>query len=135
MWKDIYMKSEFQFSNPSLLKLSFGLNEGFGDNEKVKIAVKPEVEIGSGPEKDSSVVILKLAIGNEDASAPFYIYAEEGAVFKWNAEKIDEQHKEKLLKQNAPALLLSYLRPTISVITAASPFNAYDIPFMNFTKE
>lgn len=75
-----------------------------------------------------------MTIGKEDASVPFYIYAEEGAAFRWNAEKIDEQHREKLLKQNAPALLLSYLRPTISVITAASPFNAYDIPFMNFTE-
>lgn len=128
------MISEFQFSNPSLLNLSFGLNDGFVNSENTNIEIKSEVEIGSGPEDNSAVVILKLTIGKEDVSAPFYIYAEEGAAFRWNAEKIDEQHQEKLLKQNAPALLLSYLRPTISVITAASPFNAYDIPFMNFTE-
>lgn len=128
------MISEFQFSNPSLLNLSFGLNDGFVNSENTNIEIKSEVEIGPGPEDNSAVVILKLTIGKEDVSAPFYIYAEEGAAFRWNAEKIDEQHQEKLLKQNAPALLLSYLRPTISVITAASPFNAYDIPFMNFTE-
>lgn len=128
------MISEFQFSNPSLLNLSFGLNDGFVSSENTNIEIKSEVEIGPGPEDNSAIVILKLTIGKENVSAPFYIYAEECAAFRWNAEKIDEQHQEKLLKQNAPALLLSYLRPTISVITAASPFNAYDIPFMNFTE-
>lgn len=128
------MISEFQFSNPSLLNLTFGLNDGFINRKNTNIEIKSEVEIGPGPEANSAVVILKLTIGKKDVSAPFYIYAEEGAAFRWNAEKMDEQHQEKLLKQNAPALLLSYLRPTISVITAASPFNAYDIPFMNFTE-
>ena len=56
------------------------------------------------------------------------------ALFRWNPEKVDAEHSEKLLKQNAPALLLSYLRPTISLITSASPYAAYDIPFMNFTE-
>ncbi|MEI3592754.1 MAG: hypothetical protein V8Q05_07985 [Lachnospiraceae bacterium] len=36
---------------------------------------------------------------------------------------------EKLLNQNAPSLLLGYLRPIISQITAASPYNAYNLPF------
>ncbi len=43
-------------------------------------------------------------------------------------EKVD-----KLLNQNAPSLLLSYVRPVISQLTGASPFEAFNIPFMNFT--
>ena len=70
----------------------------------------------------------------KDDSSPFFIEAEEAALFRWNPEKVDAEHSEKLLKQNAPALLLSYLRPTISLITSASPYAAYDIPFMNFTE-
>lgn len=60
--------------------------------------------------------------------SPFYIEAEEAALFRWNPEKVDAEHSEKLLKQNAPALLLSLFTLTISLITSASPYAAYDIP-------
>ena len=40
----------------------------------------------------------------------------------------------KLLNQNAPSLLLSYLRPVIAQVTMASPYGAYNIPFIDFTK-
>lgn len=130
------MVSAFQFSNPSLMKLSYSINDNFNKdgNENINIEIKNEVEIGAGPEENSSVVILKLTIGAEDGSAPFYIYAEEAAAFRWEADKIDNELSDKLLKQNAPALLLSYLRPTISLITSASPFPTYDLPFMNFVE-
>lgn len=130
------MVSSFQFSNPSLLKLSFALNNGFEteDASQINISLESHVETQPGPEENSAVVVLNLLIGKKDDSAPFFIEAEEAALFRWNPEKVDAEHSEKLLKQNAPALLLSYLRPTISLITSASPYAAYDIPFMNFTE-
>ena len=131
------MVSSFQFRNPSLLKLLFEINNGFerAGEAEINIDIDSKIEISPGIEENSAVVILKLVIGAKNNSAPFYIYAEEGAEFRWNPSKIDNGHEEKLLKQNAPALLLSYLRPTISMITSASPFNSYNIPFMNFTEE
>ena len=36
------------------------------------------------------------------------------------------------LNQNAPAVLLGYLRPIVAMITAASPFSAYNLPLINF---
>ena len=129
------MVSSFQFSNPSLLKL-FALNNGFEtkDASQINISLESHVETQPGPEENSAVVVLNLLIGKKDDSSPFFIEAEEAALFRWNPEKVDAEHSEKLLKQNAPALLLSYLRPTISLITSASPYAAYDIPFMNFTE-
>lgn len=129
------MVSAFQFSNPSLLKFSYKINDGFSKEEdSINLDIHNEISIGPGPEEDTSVVVLKITIGADDNSAPFYIYAEEGAVFRWETEKINDSQSEELLKQNAPALLLSYLRPTIAMITAASPFPSYNIPFMNFTE-
>lgn len=130
------MISSFQFSTPSLIKIDFKLNDGFipENGEENHININTEVEISPGPEDNSSVVILKISIGAEDDSTPFYVYAEEGAAFRWDPEKVDEEHSKKLLKQNAPALLLSYLRPTIAMVTSASPFNSYNIPFVNFTE-
>ena len=46
-----------------------------------------------------------------------------------------EEQQEKLLTQNAPALLLSYMRPLVASATAASPYPAYHLPFIDFTKE
>lgn len=130
------MVSSFQFSNPSLLKLSFILNDGFKkeDDSKINIPLDQHVEIQPGPEENSAFVVLSLLIGKKDDSTPFFIESEEAALFRWDPQKVDKEHSKKLLKQNAPALLLAYLRPTISVITSASPFAAYDIPFMNFTE-
>lgn len=131
------MVSSFQFSNPSLINLSFSINEDFSmkDNEGTNIDVKTEISIKDGLEKNSSMVILKLEIGARESSSPFHIQAEEAAIFNWNADTIDEFQRDKLLKQNAPALLLSYLRPTIAMITSASPFVAYNVPFMNFSEK
>ena len=130
------MVSSFQFSNPSILNLTYKINDGFTKKEEdnINLEIHSEISVGPGPEENSSIVVLKLTIGTDDNSAPFYIYAEEGAAFRWEADKVDDNLSEKLLRQNAPALLLSYLRPTIAMITAASPFPTYNIPFMNFTE-
>ena len=130
------MVSSFQFSNPSLLNISYKINDGFSkeEEENINLDIHSEISIGPGPDDNSSIVILKITIGSDDNSAPFYIYAEEGAAFRWEADRINDSQIEKLLRQNAPALLLSYLRPTIAMITAASPFPSYNIPFMNFTE-
>ena len=103
------MVSSFQFSNPSLLKLSFALNNGFEteDASQINISLESHVETQPGPEENSAVVVLNLLIGKKDDSSPFFIEAEEAALFRWNPEKVDAEHSEKLLKQNAPALLLS----------------------------
>ena len=105
------------------------------DNERTDIDVMTEISIKDGLEKDSSMVLLKLEIGSKGSSSPFYILAEEVAIFNWDADAIDESQRDKLLKQNAPALLLSYLRPTIAMITSASPYASYNVPFMNFSEK
>lgn len=81
---------------------------------------------------EEALVVLCVTIGEKTEEVPFYVYAEESANFRWKREAYDEDAIGRLLKQNAPALLLSYLRPIIANITVASPYSAYDIPFMNF---
>ncbi len=52
------MVSSFQFSNPSLINLSFSINEDFSmkDNERTDIDVMTEISIKDGLEKNSSMV-------------------------------------------------------------------------------
>ena len=53
--------------------------------------------------------------------------------FTWN--DLDDEMVDTLLRQNAPALLLSYARPIIASITNASKFPTYNIPFFDFSEE
>lgn len=49
-------------------------------------------------------------------------------------EKYPNNMIDRLLNQNAPSLLLSYLRPIVAQVTSASKYGTYNIPFVNFTK-
>ena len=53
--------------------------------------------------------------------------------FKW--EDLDDDTVEKLLNSNAPALLLSYMRPIVANLTNASNLPVYNLPFVNFKAE
>ena len=62
--------------------------------------------------------------------APFKLKIKVASDFKW--EYIEEERVNAMLKNNAPALLLSYMRPIVASITNSSNFPAYNLPFMNF---
>lgn len=130
------MESAFQFTNPALVGLEFGLNDKFELNEDKEINTK--VNMSVSVEKidgtNEACVSLKVEIGGKEADAPFFITATEVAKFKWD-DSLKAEMVDSLLNQNAPSLLLSYVRPIIAQITSASPFEAYNIPFINFTKK
>ncbi len=128
------MESAFQFSNPSLMKMEFCINEDFesSQDKEVKIAVNMGVQIDRSETDNNARVSLTLEIGKKAVSDPFYVCATEMAEFRW-PDDLSREMVEKLLNQNAPSLLLGYLRPIISQITAASPYNAYNLPFIDFS--
>lgn len=123
--------SNFQFSDPSLVEFIFKLNPEFEPDENGETAIKTEFDVRVHKEDNlkEAFVELEVKIGSEKSEVPFFIKAVEGAQFRW---KMDDGRIDSFLNINAPSLLLSYLRPLIATITAASPYNAYNIPFMNF---
>ncbi len=129
------MESAFQFTNPALIDLEFSINEGFNNqkNKAVQIAINMSIQINRSEEAEEAVVGLTFEIGEKAEDVPFYIRATEEANFRWD-ESLDDTMVDRLLNQNAPSLLLSYLRPVVVQITAASPYSAYNIPFINFNK-
>lgn len=48
---------------------------------------------------------------------------------KW--EEMDKKIIESMLRMNAPALLLGYMRPIVANITNSSNFPVYNLPFLN----
>ena len=127
-------ESVFQFTNPALSKMEFLINEGFDNNiTEVQMKMNISVNVSKSEDGNKALVSLICEIGEKSNEVPLWICAEENADFKWNDE-ISEDLEEKLLHQNAPSLLLSYLRPIVSQLTAATRYGAYNIPFVNFTK-
>lgn len=125
--------SQFQFTDPVLSELQFYINDNYdAQNEDINLKLSLSVNNNklSGTE---AVVELCVEIGEKSALAPFYITATEGAIFRWEEGIFsEEQDIHKFLSINAPALLLSYLRPIVSNITAMSKYPTYNIPFINF---
>jgi len=55
------------------------------------------------------------------------------SLFKVSQELTDEEALQ-LLQTDGAAILLSYLRPTVSLMTASSGFPAMTLPFLNFSE-
>ena len=68
------MESAFQFSNPSLTKMEFCINEDFENSwdKEVKIAVNMGIQIDRSSTDNNARVSLTLEIGKKDSSDPFY---------------------------------------------------------------
>ncbi len=127
--------SKFQFTNPVLTKMAFLVNEGFSPEENKDTQLPFETKF-SVQRVDSCMayVSLQADVAEESQKYPFCLSAVIGAHFRWDQET-DSQIVEALLKNNAPALLLGYLRPYIAQITMAGPFQPVHIPFMNFMED
>lgn len=126
--------SGLQFKTPRLVDLEFQVNKDFDkkDTDNINMKVHADVNVNKLIDDSEAIVELTITIGSKKSDSPFYIKAVEGALFGWDetvSHIIDD-----LLTQNAPAILLGYIRPMVAMITAASPYNAYNLPVMNFTE-
>lgn len=125
-------KSKFQFSNPELEKIEFKVNELFDEQMYDGISMESDTEIKASVD-NKAYVALTLNIGNESVGQPFNILVRMSAEFFWD-ESVKNEKAKKLLNINAPAVLLSYIRPIVSSMTIASRYPALNIPFIDFTQ-
>ena len=125
--------SNFQFVDPTLLKLTVDLNDGF-DETLGDMTTKNLFNV-TVLEREESEAVVALSFQTEKTNtAPLLIEAIIASRFIWD-DSLDTKKVDVFLAQNAPALLLSYLRPIIANATAYTPQKSYNIPFMNFTEE
>ncbi len=124
-------ESKFQFTNPRIIELEFLLNKNNTQGE-FKLYSNFEVKILDKQENNAFVQLIFISKPKENEQSPFIIKAIVEANFKW--ENMSDNLVMPFLNTNAPAFLLSYLRPTVAYITNAAGISPYNIPFMNFTK-
>ena len=128
--------SSFQFTNPVLLKLDFQVNEDFSSSDELSLPIQFQVQkTQNDPAENTATVKLFVTVGEKNSQMPYYIDAIMCANFKWEPEKYDPKNLENLLQKNAPALLLSYIRPIIANITNVSPYTVTNLAFFDFTKK
>lgn len=122
--------SKFQFNNPVLKGLTFKINSNFNEDTYTGIKLSGKTKITKLRQKNKAKVAFHLLVGEKAIHCPFYIDIEMEAVFTWE-NNLDKNMVDKLLKVNAPSLLLGYMRPLISNITTLSPYPTFNIPFLD----
>lgn len=129
--------SGFQFSTPIMTRSTFALNEEFQpeEHEEVEIPTQIKTRRRISEEDASAYVEIEVEVGKESGLLPFHVVVSYSAEFKWKPDDFEGEKLESLLSKNAPALLLGYARIAISTITNFSPYPAYNLPFIDFTKE
>ena len=73
-----------------------------------------------------------MGIEADDKDTPFSLEIEMQSDF-YLKESLPEKEVKILLQQNAPSLLLAYMRPIVSEITGYS-FQSFKLPFLDLTK-
>ena len=126
-------KSSFQFSQPLLTYSKFEMaspDTEYNDNISINIGRN----IIKAQEKKEALVELTVELNKKgdiiDEKSIFNAEFRMQALFTWD-DSLQQEQADKMLELNAPALLLSYIRPLIATITAASPLPEYNIPFIN----
>lgn len=127
------VKSEFKFTNPKLIDLSFQINKDYineqGQDLTAELSIAPNIFKINQSEAD---VELNIKVGELSNSCPFFINLTVCARFKIDSED-KELDFDRFLKVNAPALLVSYARPIIAFITNQAGMFPFNLPFINFT--
>lgn len=127
-------QSDFQFTDPSLINIRFLENEDFIKEKGEDIEITTKIDIKNKLLSDHEAIVSVLIKIGFEKNSPFNLECEVAANFRWNQE-IKEENVEFFLNQNAPALLVSYARPIISMITNSSHFPVYNLPFINFVED
>lgn len=131
--------SNFQLvRNPRVNKNIFILNKDFDFQGEVSLELKTDIEVSYSPETPmAAIVILSLTLfkDTEFEKVPFQQEFEIEGIFNWDEElEGNPEQLETLLRENAPALLYSYLRPIITANSVDADLPPLIIPMMNFRK-
>lgn len=128
--------SNFTIKNQRLVSLEYSLNPLFYPSGNVDLDVKAEPKISLSKDQRQATVSLTLKVFKKEEieTKPFYFIGIVDGLFEWNeALAENEAQLHTMLNQNAPAVLLSFLRPFIAQLTSMSRITPLILPLINFT--
>ncbi|KRN98887.1 protein-export chaperone SecB [Companilactobacillus kimchiensis] len=125
-----------QFEDPTVLKFDFQVNDDFDfDTPEDDTDISTLVEI---PDKldidfeDDIPVYLTIFINYDGDNAPYKITARIMTLFQIS-NLLSHDDALQILQNEGASILASYLRPTISMMTASSGFPAMTLPTLDFS--
>ncbi len=127
------MISPFQFTQPLLTKVNFemcSLKEGASPSVDLHLCRNIINIEGKNQALVELIVQLNKKENEKKKDAHFVCEVAMQSMFSWS-EEISEAQVRDLLEINAPATLLSYIRPIVAGLTNASPVPVYNIPYIN----
>jgi preprotein translocase subunit SecB len=134
-------ESIFQLvGKPRIKKFEFELNEEYSFDGEIKLDMNNNIQISKGIDENAQQAIVTLSLGIFESlnidQVPFKIMVDIEGHFNWNEKmEADGPMLDSMLKQNAPAILYSYTRPIITMITVEANMPPLVIPLMNFQQE
>ena len=126
--------SQFQYNSTEKMDIFYKVNPEFDESREIKLEYLSETTVKRSTEKPEAEVIFTLRVFQEEdfVKVPFVIKISIKGQFRWEEEFNDKA--DTLLKVNAPATLLSYIRPFIAQFTAFSGFPPLILPLIDFTR-
>jgi len=131
-------ESSFQLiGKPQITMVQFEINKEYNFEKEIALEINNNIRIikNEDDQKNDSIVILKICIfpSEEIKDVPFKMSIEIQGCFIWDESLAkDTLQLDALLRQNAPAVLYSYLRPIITLITVEANMPPLVLPLMNF---
>ncbi len=134
-------KSEFQFSKPILKEAIFTVNSKYesilanvGVQNFQITAKQTNVQLADGYRTANVLVTVanRESVGLDD-NTPYILRVSMAANFRLDSNSSEEEFKS-LLKVNAPALVMSYIRPFVTQLTEQTDLETQYLPFLDFTR-
>ena len=131
--------SDFKFIQPLLTKAHFDILNNFDGKPDMEVSINLKKNILRFTGQNKAVVSINIRLNQLEndkkrKNIPFIAEVEMQSIFTWK-EDLNEEEINKFLNQNAVALILSYIRPIIATLTASSPLQTYNLPFIQITND
>lgn len=125
---------------PRIRKVSFETNNAFVFDKDIELDIDNNVTVLKACESEicEAQVILQLSVFKkaELEEVPFQVEIEIEGLFSWDQNtEGDSTLLERALRQNAPAVLYSYIRPIVTNLTVEANMPPLVLPLMNFTEK
>ena len=126
--------STFQFKDLRLLGIEYKLNPEYSageESEEIQLEIASETIVRKSGTDAKVILILNVFKERDIQQVPFSIQITMEGYFTWGQD-LDEETCDRLLRTNAPAVLLSYIRPYVSQLTSGSGYPPLILPLMDF---
>ena len=131
-------ESNFQLvGKPQITKIKLDVNKDYIFEKEVTLEIDNNILVqkSADEQEKESIVVLKVRVftSKELSVVPFKLDIEIQGCFAWDGVlDNDTAQLESMLRQNAPAVLFSYLRPIVTLMTVEANMPPLVLPLMNF---